>query len=108
MNTFGKFVLTLTGGVAIAAIEKVVNGGVKEKENENEKSCTAVTLSHGDAIKAIYDNVTYSSTRSRLIGKIPVNAPADYYYAVIVAMENSSYDCDRIKAVDDINNAYGL
>lgn len=106
MNTFGKVLTVLTGAVALTAIDKVVNGGVKE--NENEKSCTAVTLSHGDAIKAIYDNVTYSSARSTLIGKIPVNAPANYYYAVIVAMENSSYDCERIKAVEDINNAYGL
>ena len=106
MNTFGKVLTVLTGAVALSAIDKVVNG-VKVKENENEKSCT-VSLSHGDAIKAIYDNVTYSSARSSLVRRIPVNAPADYYYAVIVAMENSSYDCERIKAVDDINNAYGL
>lgn len=104
MNAFGKFVLTLTGAVVIAAIEKVVNG-VKVKDTEN--TCT-VSLSHGDAIKAIYDNVKYSSTRTSLVGKIPVNAPADYYYAVVIIMENSSYDTERVIAVDDLNKAYGL
>lgn len=107
MIKFSKMGLVI-GLAAIYAVMKAVSenkeGSVQiftTNTNDGVNACT-----YSDAVRSVYNNTTFDSSRSELISIIRPGGTSDYYEAIIAAVENTDFDSERVKAIRIITRNY--
>ena len=108
MIKFSKMGLVIGLAVAYSAMRSVI-----EKKSSDQISATkaddVINVSYSDAIKSIYDNTTFDTSRSELVEIVRPGGTSDYYRSIIAVIENTDFDSEKVKAVKVITkNYYGF
>ena len=109
MINFSKMGLVIGLAVAYSAMRSAIEKKSSDKIFATNTDGGVNDCTYSDAIESIYNNTTFDSSRSELVSIVRPGGSSDYYRSIIVAVENTDFDSERVKAVKIITkNYYGF